>query len=265
MDTLSPELEQKVTELVRQAGAQLMHFWPGAFRSRGREGLQVKTKPDGSFVTEADLVSNDLLVAGLRSLFPSDGILSEELPIDPTLASHEYIWIIDPLDGTQTFIDGNDDFAVLLARSRRGILNFGIMFLPAREQLAVAATGRGAKLNGQGLHVSQHQTVQPQRLYLRHIKGMDHSPLIFPHWVDSNMAFLRVCRGEFDGIILRIKSHQEWDLAAAALLLLESGGTVTDEKGKPLSFGKGEIGFRYLVGSNGLVHDELLSLLSTKD
>ena len=168
------------------------------------------------------------------------------------------------MDGTQTFIDGNDDFAVLVALCHQGILQFGVMFLPARDQLAIAAVGRGAQLNGCPMRVSGNSAIPPQKLYLRHIKGLEHSPLVFPHWVDSSMAFLRVCSGDLDGIIVRIRSHQEWDLAAAAVLLEESGGRVSDEKGSPLVFGKGNVEFKYFVGSNGLVHDEILSMIAPR-
>lgn len=250
-----------MVDLVRKAGSRTMQYWPGTFKSRGREGLHIVTKPDGSYVTEADLVSNEILIEGFRALFPDHGILSEEGPHELARDFQNKLWIIDPLDGTQTFIDGNDDFAILSALCCNQELEFGVMYLPARDQLGVAALGRGSKLNGQPMCVSSYSEIQPQRLYLRHIKGMQHSPLVFPHWLDSSMAFLRVCCGELDGIVVRIKSHQEWDLATAAILISESGGKVSDERGAPLVFGGGEIQFKYFVGSNGRVHDQLISMI----
>jgi myo-inositol-1(or 4)-monophosphatase len=252
--------EQKLCELVKEAGAKLLEYWPGSMRSRGTEGLHITKKPDGSYVTEADYISNDILTKRLAALFPADGILSEESPLDPDLASKKRVWILDPLDGTQTFIDGNDDFAILMALCNQGRLEFGILYLPAREQLAVACVGRGAMLNGQPMRVSTRNEIRPQGLYLRHLPHPK-SEIVFPRWLDSSMAFLRLCQGEFEGIIVRIVNHQEWDMAAAAVLIEESGGTVTDEHGSKLSFGSGVMSFRYFVASNGKVHQQLLGMV----
>lgn len=262
MTTIDPVVEQRLEQFVRQAGAKLLEYWPGSLRSLGREGLAIRQKSDGSFVTRADLDSNQILTQSLAELFPDDGILSEESPIDPDLQTKERIWIVDPLDGTQTFIDGNDDFAVLLAQCNRGALEFGMMYLPARDQFAIACKGRGATLNGTPMHVSGNTQIQTQGLYLRHFPAPA-SEIIFPRWLDSSRAFLRLCQGQFDGIIVKVVNHQEWDLAAAAVLIEESGGKVTDEQGRKILFGSGKIDFACFVASNGKVHAELLKMTAT--
>lgn len=259
MTAIDPVLERKLTQLVREAGAELMQYWPAALR-RSREELQITRKSDGSFVTAADLISNRILTTALSALFPADGILSEESPLDPQLPEKERVWVIDPLDGTQTFIDGNDDFAVLLALCNRGALDFGMIYLPAREQMAVAAKGRGATLNGSRMNVSTSTQIRKHGLYLRHFKAPQ-SDIIFPRWLDSSRAYLRLCQGQFDGVILKIVNHQEWDLAAAAVLIEESGGLVTDQRGGKISFGHGRVEFTHFVASNGRVHSELLKMV----
>src|SRR5690606_19636336 len=135
-------------------------------RTRGA-GLTIHKKQDGSLVTDADYASNELICTRIRSLFPGDGILSEEEPRDPQLANRERVWIIDPLDGTQSFIDGNDDFGVLLALAEKRELQLGIIHLPALGQLAVAAKGRGTVLNGTSLRVSASERIRSQGLYVR--------------------------------------------------------------------------------------------------
>src|SRR5262245_59405259 len=104
--------EQQLESAIRQAGAKLLEYWPGGTSA---SGLDVKKKADGSVVTSADFASNEIVVQALRASFPQDGILSEEFPPDDLLKSKSRIWIIDPLDGTQSFVDGNDDFSVLVA------------------------------------------------------------------------------------------------------------------------------------------------------
>ena len=75
------------------------------------------------------------------------------------------------------------------------------------------------------------------------------------------MAFLNVARGDFDGIIIKLVHHQEWDLAAPTVMIQEAGGMLTDEHGAPIEFKKGPVQYKYLVASNGKVHSELLSLI----
>jgi myo-inositol-1(or 4)-monophosphatase len=250
----------EVLALVQRAGRSLLDYWPGGAAGKGGCTLKIQQKSDGSFVTEADFASNDIIVPGLRKLFPDDGILSEEGPPDPQLPGRSRVWILDPLDGTKSFIDGNDDFSILLALCVDGVPEFSIMYVPAREMTAVAVRGGGATLNGKTLRVSDSTAFRPRSVYLRH---MDFEPALFVYdrWLDSGLAFLTLCTGDFDGFILHIKSHREWDLAAPALMVKEAGGKLTDERGGEVTFGLGPIAFRYLVASNGRLHDNLLGLI----
>jgi 3'-phosphoadenosine 5'-phosphosulfate (PAPS) 3'-phosphatase len=84
---------------------------------------------------------------------------------------------------------------------------------------------------------------------------------VYDRWLDSGLAFLTLCTGDFDGFILHIKSHREWDLAAPALMVQEAGGRVTDEDGKEVIFGEGSISYKYLVASNTVLHEDLLRLI----
>jgi fructose-1,6-bisphosphatase/inositol monophosphatase family enzyme len=81
--------------------------------------------------------------------------------------------------------------------------------------------------------------------------------------MDSGLALAQVATGELDGVVLKMKTHKEWDLAAPMAILQEAGARVSDERGGEIPLGVGEIGFRYLIVSNGLVHDELLGLAAS--
>jgi fructose-1,6-bisphosphatase/inositol monophosphatase family enzyme len=87
------------------------------------------------------------------------------------------------------------------------------------------------------------------------------APYLYDRWLDSGLAFLTLCTGDFDGFILKIRTHREWDLAAPTLMVEESGGKVTDEHGAPIRFAENSMTYRYLVASNGVLHDELLALI----
>lgn len=258
----STQVEQ-VLALVQRAGKTLLEFWPGGPAGKSGRTLKIQQKSDGSFVTEADFASNEILVAGLKKLFPDYGILSEEGPPDPTLKNRSHVWILDPLDGTKSFIDGNDDFSVLLALCVNGVPEFSVMYVPAREMTAVAKRGEGATLNGHALQVSTSTAFRPRSVYLR---NMEVEPRLefYDRWLDSGLAFLTLCSGDFDGFILKIKTHREWDLAAPALMVQEAGGRITDEGGKEVTFLENSISYRYLVASNGIVHPNLLALIPSE-
>jgi myo-inositol-1(or 4)-monophosphatase len=258
---LSEQEVQLIVE-VEKAGGLLLSYWEDS-RTAGRN-LQIKQKPDGSFVTEADFASNDLLIGALARLFPETEYISEELAKKQQGPLSDF-WIVDPLDGTQSFINGDDDFAVLVARCTNSRASTGIMHFPVRAQTLIAKSGFGACCNGTALQVSRSTALRPAALYLRNIEFAANHPLrpsLYPKWMDSGMAFHKLCRGELDGVLLRIVNHQEWDLAAPAALISESGGCVSDENGQALSFTGTGIGARYFIASNGILHQQLLEMLA---
>lgn len=255
--------EQPFADLVRavrDAGDVLLSLWPGA--SPNQKGLSISEKADGSLVSEADMRSNDILMEALSSLYPGDCIFSEEVAPDlAALRASRRTWIIDPLDGTSAFLEGRDDFSILVGLAEDHRASMGILYLVARGQMLLAQRGRGAFCNGNPLRVSSAPKARPGKVYFRHcvspIEG-----LASPH-MDSGLALAQVAMGELDGVVLKMKTHKEWDLAAPMAILNECGARVSDERGGEIPLGVGEIGFRYLVVSNGLVHDELLAVASS--
>ena len=257
--------EGALGEAIREAGDILMKYWPGKVRAPGEAGeLGVQQKKDGSFVTDADFASNELLMRTITQLFPDDSILSEEVPPDPAIHDASRVWIIDPLDGTKSFMDGNDDFSILVALVVDHVPELGFMYFPARDHMAIAKRGHGAYLNGRRLTASTFAEPRPESIYLRHCKAAPSSgigPAVYPRWMDSGCAFLSVGRAEFDGLVLKIVTHREWDLAAPAVVITESGGMVTDERGQPITFNNPTMPYDYFVASNGVIHDRLLELI----
>jgi fructose-1,6-bisphosphatase/inositol monophosphatase family enzyme len=81
--------------------------------------------------------------------------------------------------------------------------------------------------------------------------------------MDSGLALYKVAAGELEGAVIRMLTHKEWDIAAPIVAIKEAGGRVTDEHGRELAVGQGEIAFQYLVASNGSVHDDLLKLIAS--
>jgi 3'-phosphoadenosine 5'-phosphosulfate (PAPS) 3'-phosphatase len=258
---INDAVQSKLITLVRRAGDEIMSQWPGREEGSGsNKELEIMTKEDGSFVTAADLAANEILKAGILELFPGDRIYSEEQPRERPSNMQEAAWIIDPLDGTRSFIDGNDDFSILAARIIGGVPQYGIMYFPARNIFVRAQAGSGAWADNKTLSVSSRKIPNERSIYLRHLE-LGKKPIFYDRWMDSGMAFLKVAQGEFDGVILKIVSHQEWDLAAPYVVLSQSGAKITDEFGNAIQFHCQPIRYRYFVVSNGVVHDQLLSLI----
>jgi 3'-phosphoadenosine 5'-phosphosulfate (PAPS) 3'-phosphatase len=243
---------------VKRAGELLLTMWPG--KSHRDKSLDVREKSDGTLVSQADLASNTILIEAITRLFPHDAILSEETPADgKALARAKRTWIIDPLDGTSSFLNGRDDFSVLVGLAEAGVPTLGVMFFPVLGKLVVSRPGQGALINGAKLAVSTSRELLPGRVYIRNFTCV--RPELACPMMDSGLALLKVASGELDGAIIRMTTHREWDLAAPSAVLFSAGGSISDETGVSIRFGRGVIDFQYAIASNGIIHEQLRALI----
>ena len=243
---------------VREAGELLMSMWPK--RKGTTTLLAVNQKVDGSLVSAADMASNEVLTKALHALYPQDFVFSEEVACEPAVVfASKRTWIIDSLYVISAFLEGRDDFSVLVGLSVDHRANSGILFLPARDQLFIAQAGKGAFRNGDGIRVSEVKHARDQRVYVRRFESS--APRLESPMMDSGLALAKVACGELDGAIIKMVTHREWDIAAPMAILQEAGATVTDEQGRAIPLGTGAIGFDYFVASNTHVHNELLIII----
>ena len=143
---ITAQQEARIISCIRTAGQKLLEFWNG----KAADGtLEKKNKDDGSVVTEADYASNEILMSFFSKEFPGDAILSEEIPWDPIQDGKRRMWVIDPLDGTRSFVDKRDDFSILVGLTVDHQVVFGVMYFPVRDVLAVAQKGHGLRINGE--------------------------------------------------------------------------------------------------------------------
>jgi len=253
-----------LVDTIEKAGEALLSFWPGRSDQTTVAKPEVVHKQDGSPVSSADLLSNEILSQGLAHFFPDDLLFSEETEIAPErVRASRRTWIIDPLDGTAAFLAGRDDFAILVGLCEEHRPTVGFMYFPARRQFAFAREGRGATLNGQPLCVSDATQARPGSVYIRNFECL--RPEIASPPMDSCLAFLKVAKGELDAVIIKMTTHREWDIAAPMVLIREAGGVITDERGLQISCGLGAVSFSYLVASNGKLHQEILRLIPTHE
>ena len=204
-----------------------------------RKDPEIWTKDDNSPVTEADIAVDRVLRTDLLAARPSYGWLSEETEDDGARLQSDRGFIVDPIDGTRAFIDGQDSFAHSIAIAEAGEVIAGVVFLPVKDRLYAAARGGGTTLNGAPVRVSP--AAEPLGASVLATR-----PNVDPkHWPGGVPAFPRVYRpslayrmalvaqGRFDGMVTFRRSW-EWDIAAGDILIREAGGASTDGTGAAL-------------------------------
>ena len=232
-----------------------------------RSGFDVAEKGSRvNLVTSSDLAVQDFLVERLSGLIPGSGFLCEEN--DLTDISHEYVWIIDPIDGTANYARGIGDCCVSVALARKGELVAGVVYIPWRNELYHAEKGAGAFLNGNPIKTSD----RPFRDALfctamstyRKEFAKACSDIIFDVYMRSNdvrrfgSAAVELCMVASGQIELFFEMRlQPWDYAAASLILSEAGGGSCGFDGGPMSLTRPSL---TLAANN---RENLSELLST--
>ena len=247
-----------LTDAARKAGEIALRFW--------RQAPKAWEKPGQGPVTEADLAVNAALRDMLRSARPDYGWLSEEDPDSETRLETEFQFILDPIDGTRSFIAGEDVFAISLAVVQNGTARAGVVYLPALDRLYTATDHGPALKDGQPIVASKQQGIDGARL-LTTAQALQpqHWPGGVPDLKRSFRASLayRLClvaEGRHDGM-LTLRDAWEWDIAAGSLIAARAGAAVTDRTGQTLRFNQpNPLAPGVLVAAPGL-HAALLQRL----
>ncbi len=226
-------------------------------------------KPDGAGpVTEADLAVNETLAHRLRGARPDYGWLSEETEDSPDRLAAERVFIIDPIDGTRSFIEGSGTWALSLAVAERGQPTAAVIYLPRRDLLYAAAAGEGASLNGVAIQVSRQRDLASASVLAAR-------PGLAPeHWRDGKVPrfrrahrpslayrLARVAEGRFDAMFT-LRPSWEWDIAAGDLILREAGARTSDKSGAALRFNNPVPQVNGVVAANPALHARLISALA---
>ena len=225
----------------------------------------IEFKGEIDIVTEADRMSEALILSAVRRQYPGHDILSEES--SATLNGSSYRWIVDPLDGTTNYAHGYPVFCVSIALEREGEVCLGVVFNPMLDEMFTAEKGTGAYLNGRRLSVSATAVLSHGLLatgFPYDIReSMDNNINYFVQMARKARAIRRagsaaldlayVAAGRFDGF-WELKLSP-WDTAAACLLVQEAGGLVTDLFGAPF-----ELQSPHVLASNGVLHQDLMTV-----
>lgn len=263
-NTPSDSFIPAMSEIAREAGALLIEYF--------HQHLKIEYKGEADLVTAADRAAEVLIRDRIRAQWPGHDVLGEEQGLSDQ--GSEYRWYVDPLDGTTNFAHGYPVFCVSMGLERQtpeqrssgklGSRIAAVVYDPTRDELFSAEQGRGARLNGDSIHVSKTATLKESLLATGFPSQKRHKNpnIYFYHQITlrshgvrrAGSAALDLCNvasGRFEGFWEF--NLNPWDTAAGVLMVEEAGGRVTRFDGLPF-----ELNSRETVASNGLVHDALL-------
>lgn len=196
-----------------------------------RRDIKSWTKGNASPVSEADIIVDRYLAASLLTARPAYGWLSEETADNPSRLDCDRVFIVDPIDGTRAFLQGEDCWTVCLAVVEKGVPVAGVVYAPARNEMYEACLGGGARLNGEPLVRNRRAGAPPlipapgavhqelQEGGLNYTRG--------PMYPSLAYRLLQVATGKLDAAVAR-RGSQDWDIAAAAVILKEAGLDLAD-------------------------------------
>jgi len=250
---------EPIISAIKEVGDLLCSLWPV---NGDANQLCPTEKGDGSLVSKADYLASDLLISRIHTVFPDDQIHSEESPLDSFRATDTWRWIVDPLDGTKSFLSGRDDFSILVCRTKDGEPHFAVMYFPVRKIFALATQGEGVTINGlSGGAVANNRLPRNASVYVRNTTINTEFDCIYPDAMDSGLAQLNVAQGIFDGAIIGLTNHREWDIAAPSLIVKESGGIVTNEYKLPFVFNTPGITAKTYLASSKACYEALFATI----
>jgi myo-inositol-1(or 4)-monophosphatase len=258
-------MEQEVIERARETGFRAARKAGGILMESFSGPYWVRHKPGMETQTEVDLKSEKAILSTIREAFPDHGILSEEAGRDESRG--DYLWVVDPLDGTTNYSIKNPFFCTSISLAFRNDVVMAVTYAPVTGELFHAVKGRGAFLNGKRVRVSREGRLA--NLLLSYCNGKSRGdkveigrifsrikPVVkdFDRYKAGALELAFVSAGRL--ACYMANSQMSWDSAAGALLVREAGGRVTDFGGRPW-----DIRSRDILASNGRIHGRLLKII----
>ncbi len=234
-------------------------------RKNFTSNMKKEWKADHTPVTETDLTINAMVLSEIKRHYPAHSILSEEG--DDFSEDSEYVWICDPVDGTHNFSHGIPTATFALALVYKGEAILGVIYDPFLDRLYSAEKGKGAFMNGKAIHVSTNPVLKNNLIGMGKMKKVKNLFPVMEEGYGHGVYFITglsihymsalVAAGEFAASFFGGTSPH--DMAAAAIIVTEAGGRVTDLDGNvPKRYDRDIEG---QLCSNGVLHDDLLALI----
>lgn len=266
---LSSETQERMNKALKgviQAGEEIRKIFKDP-------NLTINYKDDQTPVTVADQKSEDIIASSLHKYFPQDGILAEEKTEVTT--QNGFRWIIDPLDGTQSFISGVPQFGILVGLEHNEDALLGIVYFPAFKEIFFAIKGQGAK---HALINSEKELMDVKKLHVSQKTSLEEAFICYTTFDDfkktqKEQEFLNIIQkgrknrgwGDCFGHMLVATGRCDvmldptlklWDIAALKPIIEEAGGSFTDVSGRNWIYGQSAI------SSNGKFHQDIITMLN---
>ena len=241
----------------------------GSIINRAAQNIDILTvtqKAANDYVSEVDREAERAIIRIIQETYPSHSILAEE---SGASGNSEYVWIIDPLDGTTNFLHGFPHYAVSIALSHKGVLSQAVIYDPVRNELFTASRGRGAFLNDHRMRVGKRTKLPGCLLgtgfpfkefsvidtYLAMFKDLAQKTSGIRRAGAATLDLAYVAAGRLDGFWEF--GLAPWDMAAGCLLITEAGGLVGDFSGNNTYLESGNI-----IGANPKLFSQLIQSLA---
>ena len=219
---------EKVIEIAKEAGKMAMKYFEQL------KDHHISTKEDGSVLTIADTEIDAYIRSELEKAFPEHSVLSEE---SENIKTTEGVWIIDPIDGTKNFANGNPNFGISIGLAINNKPEIGVVYGPAQNKLYVGEVGTGATLNGEPIYISNTKELKGAKILIDKgtkeltlkIHGaiktaVEKSGAIVEAWSCACLELCAVASGNYDACVH--KGLNAWDIVAGIAILESAGGVV---------------------------------------
>jgi myo-inositol-1(or 4)-monophosphatase len=232
-----------------------------------RHPHQVRSKGPQDVVTQVDLQAEEIIVRILSEAFPDHGFLGEEG--HAAVRDEEYLWVIDPLDGTRNYTVGIPFFCVSIALTINGKATLGVIHDPVRGETFATGAGQGTYLNGEPVHLVPKASLEQAIVYVGFLPAAnpDNPELSLPMFLrlrpsvaamrnmgSAALSLAYVASGRVD--VAYQDRLSPWDVLAGALLVEEAGGTATDFHGSPISISSQDV----IAATSSALHSTVLTI-----
>ncbi len=228
--------------------------------------LTVTKKSNADYVSEVDKAAERTIIQTILDVYPSHAILAEE---SGAQGESEYLWIIDPLDGTTNFLHGFPQYAVSIALQHNGVLTQAVIYDPTKNDLFTASRGRGAFLNDRRIRVSKRAELADSLIgtgfpyskfdhldaYMDILRDMMKKTAGLRRPGSASLDLAYTAAGRYDGFFET--GLKPWDIAAGCLLITEAGGMVSDLQGNDSYLKSG-----HLCAGNPKIFAQMLQVIA---
>lgn len=250
-------------ESAKKAGDIILSYYKAEY--------EIQDKSYHNPVTTADFKANEYLMDTIRNAYPEFGWFSEETTDSPVRLEKEFVWIVDPLDGTKEFIEGVPNFVISIALVHENIPVVGVLFNPVTKELFHAVKGGGAFLNYQQIYCSGEEDVQ--KMIILNSRSETRRGLWGPYSTQfkklrpvGSVAYKLglTAAGEAD-IFASLRPKNEWDICAGHCIITEAGGVLLDLNGQEVFYNqKNTLISPGLVAGRPEAVEKIINLLTTE-